>query len=444
MRILTGNRRHVESSTRLVLASLVVGVAAFSGAVVTAQVAAAATDTVTNCGDSGAGSLPDVVQNAASGDTVTFALSPSCNLITLSSSVDIDTDLTITGPGANVLAVSGGTTTGVFQVAAGVSTTIAGLTIENGSSTNGGGILNGGTLNLSQSTVSENTASGTGGGIDNNGGTLNITDSTVASNTASGDGGGIENNGGTLNVIDSTVVSNEGADGGGIDNDAGTATVTASTLEGNVSTSSGDGISNEGGTVSAAATILAYNDPDECAGSIVDAGYNIEDDGAATCGFSTADHSQPGVDPELVASLTNNGGPTPTEMPTLGSPVIAWIPPGVTGNGITLCSGTDQRGVPRPVTTNCDIGSVEMELAVATAGKPFFLTVQQTGSVNAEMSKTGKLPKHFTFTNDGYRATISGAAKKTGVYAFTVKATSGMGRGKRVVKQAFAITVNPA
>jgi hypothetical protein len=75
---------------------LTVGLATFA-VVAPAQVAAAATGVVTNCNDSGPGSLRQVVADAASGDTVTFAFSPACSLITLTTGeIDIlHEDLTI-------------------------------------------------------------------------------------------------------------------------------------------------------------------------------------------------------------------------------------------------------------------------------------------------------------------------------------------------------------
>jgi len=67
---------------RLAAASLAVGLATVGAAILPAQTAFAATDTVTNCSSSVAvpESLPYEVANATSGDTIDFALSPSCSL----------------------------------------------------------------------------------------------------------------------------------------------------------------------------------------------------------------------------------------------------------------------------------------------------------------------------------------------------------------------------
>ncbi len=259
---------------------LVAGVGCVSASVLSAQVAGAATDTVTNCSGSASdsGSLPYEVVNASSGDTISFSVTcPSNSPITLSSTIDISTNLTINGPGASSLVVSGNNAVEVFDVnASGVTVTISGLTIEDGSASNGGGIQNSGTLELTESDISSNIAGVGGGGINNNG-TLDVTDTTVFGNSAGygggiwsdntlslansnisdnsatsvvgagGQGGGIEN-GGSLNITDSTLSGNSGALGGGIDSGASNgqiSTISNSTLSGN-SSDYGGGILSRG------------------------------------------------------------------------------------------------------------------------------------------------------------------------------------------------------
>ena len=115
--------------------------------------------------------------------------------------------------------------------------TLEDLTIENGYDTFGGGILNDGTLTLTDSTVSGNgNGNDAGGGIYNNGGTMTIADSTIANNTASY-GGGIVNRG-TMTVIASTISGNtctsSGCGNGGIFSGGGyTATLGATIVAGN-------------------------------------------------------------------------------------------------------------------------------------------------------------------------------------------------------------------
>lgn len=243
----------------LVLACVVGGLAGVTA--LPAPGAGASTLTVTTCKDSGAGSLPQIMLEATSGSTVTFDLSPSCSLITLIDTIHIATNVVIDGPGAGALALNESIYKTVFDVASTVtSATISGLTIENGST----GIDNSGTLNLSASTVLDN-GSDAGGGIVNNG-TLSVTDSTLSLNsidTPGAGGGGIENNDGTVTVTGCTFSENSavgGAGGGAIDNDAGSVSITDSTLSGNTaSDGSGGAVENNGGAVTISASTLADN-----------------------------------------------------------------------------------------------------------------------------------------------------------------------------------------
>ncbi|MGK7931203.1 MAG: CHAT domain-containing protein, partial [Microcystaceae cyanobacterium] len=94
------------------------------------------------------------------------------------------------------------------------------------SSSNGGGIYNNGILTVNNSTISGNTASSSssssnGGGIYNNG-ILTVNNSTISGNTASSsssssNGGGIYNiSSGTLNLTDLTIGNNSATNGSGI------------------------------------------------------------------------------------------------------------------------------------------------------------------------------------------------------------------------------------
>jgi hypothetical protein len=129
--------------------------------------------------------------------------------------------------------------------------TVTGSTLSANTATNsGGGIYNSGTLTVSDSTLSGNAANGNGGGIYNYfSGTLAVSDSIMSGNSARGAGGGIYNFVGTLTVSDSTLSGNAANGtygvGGGIYN-GGTLTVTGSTLAGNTSTYYGGGIHNNG------------------------------------------------------------------------------------------------------------------------------------------------------------------------------------------------------
>src|SRR5207253_10637670 len=102
----------------------------------------------------------------------------------------------------------------VFEIAAGVTAEIDGLTITNGSATFGGGILNdGGILTVSDSVLAGNSA-WRGGGICNFG-SLTVSYSTLAGNTADSKGGGIANFG-PLALSYSSLTGNSASTGGAL------------------------------------------------------------------------------------------------------------------------------------------------------------------------------------------------------------------------------------
>ena len=128
---------------------------------------------------------------------------------------------------------------------------------------NGGGIASGGTVTITGSTLSGNSA-GTGGGI-NNLYMLTIANSTLCGNSAAFSGGGIAN-GGMLTITGSTLSGNSaGNDGGGIYN-VGMLTITGSTLSGNKADADNSGGGDGGGiwtsganTVNASFVTIAGN-----------------------------------------------------------------------------------------------------------------------------------------------------------------------------------------
>ena len=120
--------------------------------------------TPANCPGAGC-RLRDAIAAAASGDTITFAVTGT---ITLASELAIDKNLTIQGPGANLLTISGNNAVRVFDignVTPAINVTLTGLTVANGlNGIIGGGIVNfsTGTVNVTNSTLSGNSAGGGG------------------------------------------------------------------------------------------------------------------------------------------------------------------------------------------------------------------------------------------------------------------------------------------
>ena len=192
---------------KLVLVSVMIAVAMPSTHAGPAQ---AATIVVTNLNNSGLGSLRQAILDAAPGDTIEFGVTGTITLT--GGALVIDKDLAINGPGAPDLEIDGNHNSHVLHIVGGsVYVEISGVTIQNGgNTTEGAGIWNSGTLTLTDSLVSGNSALSEGGGIWNNG-TLTLTNTTVDGNEqymydGGFGGGGIYNSSpGVVTVTNSTI-----------------------------------------------------------------------------------------------------------------------------------------------------------------------------------------------------------------------------------------------
>ncbi len=172
-------------------------------------------------------SLREALAISLDGDTISFAagLSGTITLDSLLGTLGINNSITINGPGAAILEVSGDDLVRVFIVAQDTTVRISNLTVTHGyiNDDSGGGIVNdGGNLTLDHVVVSNSQAVtanplwGNGGGIYNYG-TLTITNSVITTNTASQQGGGIFNSpGSNLSVTDTVVDHNFSKSGGGL------------------------------------------------------------------------------------------------------------------------------------------------------------------------------------------------------------------------------------
>lgn len=343
----------------------------FSALCLIALNAQAATITVTNTNDSGAGSLRQAIADAHDGDAVQVGVSGTITLAT--GELLVDKSIAIRGPGSDSLTVDGNLASRVFYVGSGVTATIAGLTVANGDVQfsglpSGGGIYNDhATLSVDSCSVSSSYAGWGGGGVCNSGGTLTLTNSTVTGNWAAapyseGIGGGIYNEAGTLTVSNCTISGNGGLAytpfGGGVYNaNAGTMTITNSTLSGNSALYGGGGIYNDGTVTignsifgnAGAGNIVSYF------GVVLSDGYNLSSDDAS--GFLTATGDQINADP-MLGPLQDNGGPTFTHGLLAGSPAIDAGDP-----NFTPPPNYDQRGAgfERVVNGRVDIGAFEVQ-----------------------------------------------------------------------------------
>jgi len=172
----------------------------------------AETLTVATTSDKGPASLREAIDLARDGDTIVFAPSLAGRIITLADEIRISRSVWIAGPGAAVLTISGGGTSRIFTLAAGISVRIDGLTLTRGRASGqmgGGAILNlRSVLRLNGDAFTYNEARDSpaqqfthGGAIVNLGGALVAVDSTfmfnrsVGSDGASGAVGGAVLNG---------------------------------------------------------------------------------------------------------------------------------------------------------------------------------------------------------------------------------------------------------
>jgi len=216
--------------------------AALAFSLMPAMVAEAAQRTVTSTLDDGsAGTLRYEINNALPDDEIIFSVTGMITLI--SGELLINKNLTITGPGANSLIISGGNSSRVFNIASGNTVTISNVTITGGKTAGepGGGVYNLGDLTLTNCTVSNNITGsggdgypggpgGSGGGIYNEGElTLN---SCIVSDNTTGKGGG--------STGWYTGEGGPGGSGGGIYNE-GELTLNSCTVSDNISGVGGDG-----------------------------------------------------------------------------------------------------------------------------------------------------------------------------------------------------------
>jgi hypothetical protein len=224
--------------------------------------------------------LRQALADANNGDTINFDAAINDQIIQLTSAeLVIDKNITISGPGPNLLGVSRSSQTSfrIFHVMPGLAVTIAGLTISggDGGQQGGGGILNDhAILTIDNCVVQNNFAAqyNSGGGIYNDGSggssSLTILNSTVTGNYAYAAGGGIYNaadnvGSAAVSLINSTVHGNTaaynaipigGGARGGIYNSGGTVTITNGIVSNNTAgsfgpnfpTGNGGGISSYG------------------------------------------------------------------------------------------------------------------------------------------------------------------------------------------------------
>ncbi|HEX5704275.1 MAG TPA: Ig-like domain-containing protein [Pyrinomonadaceae bacterium] len=320
---------------------------------------------------------------SAPNNNITFNIDPGTGPHTIT----LTTGALVAAKNANIrnssgesITVSGGGTSGVFDISAGKTVSIIGLSITGGSAANGAGVLNNGTLSIVNSTIFSNTATSDGGGIQNTATATSLTliNTTVSSNNANGFGGGVDVLGGTATIINSTITGNHG------DNDD-------TTLGG------AGGVRQQGGTVTLHNTIVAGNfkgsgttTPNDIEG-VVTGSNNLVGDAATSGGLTHGTNGNivgnAGVGTIVITTVLNtmlatNGGLTATHALVANGPAVE------AGSNANLPTDTfdldgdanvaetlpvDQRGVGYPrtadsadanTTQTVDIGAFELHPSV--------------------------------------------------------------------------------
>ncbi|MDN5924155.1 MAG: hypothetical protein L0H70_04060 [Xanthomonadales bacterium] len=348
--------------------------------------------TTVSAGDGEGNCRTNASGNFGSQDTIVFGLgafpADGSDAITLSGVVLTISaaDLAIDATANSNVTIDANHTSGVMvdRAALGELLTLKHLTLINGNVADpcdgswggGGGIcIPHANLVLAHVTVSGNSVAGFGGGIFAYFGSVSLTASTVSDNSASS-GGGISALRGDVSLVNSTLSGNAASyRGGGIVAYGGSIALVNSTLSGNTATESGGGIFNT--VTNGSVTLTDSTLSDNSAGSGGGIGSHIIDvtliaNNAIVAGNIGGDLGgdvfMTGGEYNLIGNVTHlelgplqdNGGPTQTMLPQRGS---AAIDSGACSGGVPT---TDQRGVSRPQGASCDIGAVEVLSAVSS------------------------------------------------------------------------------
>jgi hypothetical protein len=295
---------------------------------------------VTTNADTVRGSLRQLIGQVDVSSTITFATNLSGQTIGLTGGeIAVSKNLILDGSALpNGLAISGSNLSRIFNLGGSGNLTLNSLTLRdaNGGGGDGGAILNVGNTTLNDCTLTAN-STGSGGAIVNNlPGSMALNNCTLTANSSAPEGGGGAIVNRSLLVINNcTLLNNTSGSGGAIyDDTTGTLNLTNSIVAG-------------------------PSTP------------NIFQLGALNGSFNLVDTANVNLAP-----LGNYGGPTPTQPPLPRSPAID-----AGTDSVTNFLATDQRGFPRSVGAQVDIGSVEGVYNPAGPGTLKNVTKLGNGSV---------------------------------------------------------------
>lgn len=310
-------------------------------------------------------------------------------------------DVTIEGPGAKRLTISGNGLSRVFMMRSGAKVKLRKLKIAGGNEpllySEGGGIKSldfltlesmevtgnradlgagiyaRGVLLMRNSTVSANAADLDGGGVYTSA-TTSITNSTISGNSADVEGGGVFLKSVNSGLYNTTITRNTApaGRGSGVVRDSTSETYDNTRLEANIIS----------GNTNSDVALLPGAPP------FKSEGYNVIGGGNGTSTF-TATRDIRGVTAPKLGALAYNGGQTKTHKLLSGSPAINRIPPSA------CLFDFDQRGFRRPIGPRCDTGSLEQDYI-----KPTITNMRPTpGSFTRDRTPTIRATVKDNFTN---------------------------------------------
>lgn len=368
--------------------------------------------------------LREAIDAIGVGGTVRFAEGITGTLLLDSTlgELRVRKPMTIEGPQAGEVVLSGGLESRVIRVddgdgVANRNVTLRMLSLTEGNATgggNGGGVLNAENLTLDRVRIFGNSAQN-GGGVYNLG-LVTLNGTTVSGNDADSLGGGVANvSEGRLTIRASALTQNDGRNGGAVSNTGSSTTIVNSTLSGNRAVSNGGGyyhgaaetallvnntitdnladpnntgsgngggvfVLNSAAAVSVTNNILAGNFDTQgntgagvihpnVSGAFVAQRNNIVGSTAGSTNFGGADILLVDETAATLAtvfdpSLTENGGPTLTHAAAFFGPAIdAGDATAVTAAAFGTLPATDQRldGFVRVSGKGVDVGAYELQ-----------------------------------------------------------------------------------
>ncbi|MDA3874927.1 MAG: PKD domain-containing protein [Kiritimatiellae bacterium] len=434
------------------------------------------------------GGTPEITfsNTTASGAVDFYEGTPKTITLAGSALPQINAPLSILGPGANVLAISGNNASRIFLINAN-NVSLSDLTLTNGhavgsSSGHGGAIRqDSGDTTITRCQISNSVADTSGGAIVISSGPMIISDSTLSGNTANGvSGGGSLFNGvsGTLTIVNSTLSGNNAPNGGAIIN-AGSLTLIQTTITGNRASDAAGGLGTPSGSIALFNSIIAGNfkgvgtTPSDIEGNPIDAASNNLIGDAATAGgisdgtdgniVGNAGTGTLDIATVLDTALADNGGLTLTHALIPGSPAINAGSDALALDADDNPLTNDQRGAGFPrIVVSVDMGAFELQNTPPTlvgtppnAGIPDQSGIEDGADITVDLSLYFADAEQASYSLDfsvqtntnaglvtpsisGKDLTLTLIADQSGTADITIRATD---NGTQFTESTFTLTV---